>query len=49
MDRGRPFPREKVQDLNALVSALVLILGTDRMISFFDLSERDGRDVASKE
>ena len=41
---------EGVQDLNALAPALVLILETDRVINFcFDLSEHDGRDVASKE
>ena len=43
-DSGRLLQREGVQELNALVPALVLILGTDRVIPFFDLSERAGRD-----
>ena len=43
------FQREVAQELNALVPVLVLILGTDRVIPPFDLSKRDGREVASNE
>ena len=46
-DSGRLLQRERHQDLNAFTLVLVLILGIDRMIPVFDLSERDGRDVAS--
>ena len=38
---GRLFQREGAQELKALVPVLVLILGTDRVIPLFDLSERD--------
>ena len=47
-DSGRLFQREGVQELKALAPVLVLILGTDRMIPLFDLSERDGREVVIK-
>ena len=46
---GRLFQREGAHELKALATVLVLILGTDRVIPMFDLSERDGRDVAIKE
>ena len=42
------FQREGAQELNDLFPALVLTLGTDKVISLFDLSERDGSGVASK-
>ena len=48
-DSGRLFQREGAQDLNALALAFVLILGTDRVIPLFDLSERDGRDETTNE
>ena len=48
-DSGRLFQREGAQELKALAPVLVLILGTDRVIPLFDLSERDGREVAIKE
>ena len=48
-DRGKLFQREGAQQLKALAPVLVLILGTDRVIPLFDLSERDGREVAIKE
>ena len=48
-DSKRLFQRVGVQYPNAFVLELVFILGTDRVIALFDLSERDGRDVASKE
>ena len=48
-DSGRLFQREGAQELNALAPVLVLILGTDRVIPLFDLSEHDGRQVAIKE
>ena len=48
-DSGRLFQTEEDQDLNALALAMVLILGTNRMIPLLDLRELDERDVASKE
>ena len=48
-DSGRLLQREGAQELKALAPVLVLILGTDRVIPLFDLSERDGREVAIKE
>ena len=48
-DSGRLFQREGTQELKALPPVLVLILGTDRVIPLFDLSERDGREMAIKE
>ena len=48
-DSGRLFQREGLQELNALVPVLVLILGTERVIPLFDLSEGDGREVAIQE
>ena len=39
----------KVHELKALAPVLVLILGMDRVIRLFDLSERDGREMAIKE
>ena len=48
-DSGRLFQREGAQELKALAPVLVLILGTNRVIPLFDLSERDGREVAIKE
>ena len=49
IDGGSLFQREGAHELNALVPVLVLILGTDRVIPSFDLSKRDGREVASNE
>ena len=49
IDSGRLFQREGVQELNTLAPLLVLTLGMDRVIFLFDLSERDGREVAIKE
>ena len=48
-DSERLFQREGVHELKALAPVLVLILGMDRVIPLFDLSERDGREVAIKE
>ena len=48
-DSGKLFQREGAQELNDLFPALVLTLGTDKVIPLFDLSERDGSGVASKE
>ena len=48
-DSGKLFQREGAQELKALELLLVLILGTDKVISLFHLSERDGREVAIKE
>ena len=43
---GRLFQREAANELKALAPVLVLILGMDRVIPLFDLSERDGREMA---
>ena len=48
-DSGRLFQKEGAHELMALSSVLVLILGMDRVIPLFDLSERDGREMAIKE
>ena len=48
-DSGRLFQREGAHELKALAPVLVLILGMDREISLFDLSECDGREMAIKE
>ena len=48
-DSGRLFQRVGAHELKALAPVLVLILGMDRLIPLFDLSERDGREVAIKE
>ena len=48
-DSGRLFQREGAQELKALAPVLVLILGTDRLIPEFDLSERGRREMAIKE
>ena len=48
-DSGRLFQREGAHELKALAPVLVLILGMDRVIPLFDISERDGREMAIKE
>ena len=48
-DSGRLFQREGAHELKALAPVLVLILGMDRVIPLFDLSERDAREMAIKE
>ena len=48
-DSGRLFQREGVQEQKALAQVMFLILGTDRVIPLFDLSERDEREMAIKE
>ena len=48
-DSGRLFQREGAQERKALAPVLVLTLGTDRLISLFDLSEWDASDGASME
>ena len=48
-DSGKLFQREGAQQLNDLFLALILTLGTDKVIPLFDLSERDGSGVTSKE
>ena len=48
-DSERLFQREGVHELKALAQVVVLILGMDRVIPLFDLSERDGREMAIKE
>ena len=48
-DSGKLFQREGAQELHDIFAALVLSLGTDKVIPLFDLTERDGSGVASKE
>ena len=48
-DSGRLFQRDEAQEWKALAPVLVLTLGTDKLFSLFDLSEREGIDVASME
>ena len=48
-DGGKVFQREGVQEQNDLFPALVSTLGKDKVIPLFDLNERDGSGVASKE
>ena len=48
-DSERLLQREGAHELRALAPVLVLILGTNRVIPLFDLSERDGREMAIKE
>ena len=45
----RLFQREGAYQLKALAPVLVLILGMDRVIPLFDLSDRDGREMTIKE
>ena len=45
----RLLQREGAQELKALEPVMVLILGTDRVIPLFDLSEHDEREAAIKE
>ena len=46
---GRLFQRDGAQKWKALAPVLVLTLGTDKLLSLFDLSEREGIDAASME
>ena len=46
-DSGRLFQRDGSQERKALAPVLVLTLGTDKLLSLFDLSEREGIDAAS--
>ena len=46
-DSRRLFQRDGAQEWKALARVLVLTLRTDKLLSLFDLSEREGRDVAS--
>ena len=48
-DSGRLFQEEGAHELKAFAPVLVLIFGMDRVIPLFDLSERDGREIAIKE
>ena len=45
-DSGRLFQTDGAQEWKALAPALVLTLGTDKLLSLFDLSEWDGIDAA---
>ena len=48
-DSGRLFQRDGAQEWKALAPVLVLTLGTDKPLSFFDISEQEGIDMASME
>ena len=48
-DSGRMLQREGAHELKAPAPVMVLMLGMDRVIPLFDLSERDGREMAIKE
>ena len=48
-DSGRFFQKDGAQEWNGLAPVMVLILGTDRWIPLFALSERDGGGATSKE
>ena len=48
-DSGGLFLRDGAQEWKALAPVLVLTLGTDKLLSLFDLNEREGSDVASME
>ena len=48
-DSRRLFQRDGAQEWKALAPVLVLILETDKLLSLFDLSEREGIDAASME
>ena len=48
-DSGRLFQRDGAQEIKALAPVLVLTLGTDKLLSLFDLSKREGSNVASME
>ena len=44
---GRLFQRDGAQEWKALAPVLVLTLGTNKLLSLFDLSERKGIDAAN--
>ena len=48
-DSGRSFQRDEAQEWKALAPVLVLTLGTDKLLSLFDISEREGIEAASME
>ena len=48
-DNGRLLQKDGVQEWKALMPALVLILGPDRLTPLLDVSERDGGGGASME
>ena len=48
-DSGRLFHRDGVQEWKALAPVLVLTLGTDKLLSLFDPSEREEIDAATME
>ena len=48
-DSGRLFQRDGAQEWKALAPVLVLTLGTNKLLSLFDLSEQEGIDAASME
>ena len=48
-ESGRLFQRDGAQEWKTLAPVLVLTLGTDKLLSSFDLSEWEGIDAASME
>ena len=48
-DSGRLFQSDRAQEWKALAPVLDLTLGTDKLLSLFDLSEWEGIDAASME
>ena len=48
-DSGRLFQGDRTQEWKALAPVLVLTQGTDKLLSLFDLSEREEIDAASME
>ena len=44
-DSGRLFQRDEAQEWIALAPVLLLILGSDKLLSLFDLSKREGIDA----
>ena len=51
-DSGSLFQRDGAQECSTVVTVvpvLVLSQGTDRLMPLFDLSERDGSDMAGME
>ena len=49
IDSGRLFQRDGAQEWKPLAPVLVFTLGTDKLLSMFDLSEWEGIKVVSME
>ena len=48
-DSGRLFQRDRAQEWKDRAPVLVFTLGTNKLLSLFDLREREGSDTASIE